>query len=141
MGMSLDVTLGLGVEIPIEEDGLSSDLAEKIVSSIGENPDFISEIEEYDDEVYTTYDTYEIFDALGKKFPLLSFELGYAHDYKTAAAILISRLSDSGYYESASLDPSDLTPTEDEMTQLQEALKIFGLEGEDLKIISFPSYG
>lgn len=141
MGMSLNVDIGLGIEIPGEDSGLSNEMAERVISFLGEDPRFISEVEEYADEVYTTYDDYEIFDALAKKFPLLSFELGYSQDYVIAEVIFISRLHDSEYYGSASLDPSQLTPTEDEMTQLQEALKIFGLEGEDLKIIAFPSYG
>lgn len=140
MGMSLSIELGLGVEIPIEDNGIDPKTAAKVISALEPNPDFITEIEEYDDEVYISYDDYEIFDTLNKKFPLLSFEQSYSSDYSTGAAIFVKRLSSAGYYGSATLNPYLLTPTEDEVTQLQEALKIFDLE-EELKIIALPSYG
>lgn len=138
--MSLNVDLGFGIEIPIDESGLTPELSAQVIKALEPSDSYITEVEEYDGEIYTSYDEYEIFAALNKKFPLLTFEFGYSHDYWTAAAIFVKSSYVDGYYGAATLAIEELTITAEEEIQLREAADIFGLEFDPM-IIAFPSYG
>lgn len=140
MGMSLNVDLGFGIEIPIDETGLSPELSAQVVKALEPSDGFIIDVEEYDGEIYTTYDEYEIFDALNKKFPLLIFKFGSSHEYWTAAAIFVKSSHADGYYGAARLVQTGVWISPEVETQLREAADIFGLEFNPL-ILAFPSYG
>lgn len=140
MGSSLSIDMGVGLEIPTEDSGLAPEVAAMAVEYLDPNPDFITDREEFDGEVYIEYDEYEIFDALNKKFPLLSFSSGYCYDYTNGAVVLVKRLSKSEYDEAASLPIDDLSLTEDEQSQLSRVAMMLGIEYNPV-MLALPSYG
>lgn len=140
MGSSLSIKIGVGLEIPTEDDGLAPEVAAMAVEYLDPNPDFIIDREEFDGELYIDYDDYEIFYALEKKFPLLSFNIGYCYEYMNGAVVLVKRLSSSGYDVAASLQINDLTLTEDEQSQLSRAAMMLSIEYNP-QMLALPSYG
>lgn len=118
MGHQLTVDLGLGLDIPTDEDGVADPTP---FEHLGE-------------------DSYEWDKTFKKTYPLLQFEMGYAEDYTTSAAMFVKRLTDEGYYTSASLNLSDLTLTRDEEAQLRAFAAEFNLPYEP-KILAIPCYG
>lgn len=140
MGSSLSIKMGVGLEIPTEDDGMAPEVAAKAVEYLDPNPHFIIDREEFDGEVYIDYDDYEIFDALGKKFPLLSFSTGYCYDYTNGAVVLVKRLSSSGYDGAAEHPIDNLSLSEDEQSQLSRVAMMLGIEYNPV-MLALPSYG
>lgn len=118
MGMSLDVELGLGLEIPTDSDGF---VDQEPFEHLGE-------------------DSWEWEDALRKIYPLLQLGSGYSFEYTTGAAMFVKRTQDNGYYANATIELSELELTHDEEAQLRAFAAEYNIAYEP-KIIAFPSYG
>lgn len=118
MGMSLEVELGLGLEIPTDSDmGIEN---QEAFAHLGE-------------------DSYDWESALRKIYPLLQLEQGYSFEFTTGAAMFVKRLNVNGYYEVASLKLEDLALTHDEEAQLRSFAADYAIPYEP-KIIAFPNY-
>lgn len=116
--MSLDVELGLGLEIPTDTDlGIDNEAFQRL----GEDS------WEWDQEIRKTY-------------PLLTLEQGYSSEFTTGAAIFVKRTQDNGYYANATIELSELELTRDEEAQLRAFAADFNVDYQP-KIIAIPSYG
>ena len=120
MGMSLDVYLGYGLILPVDDN----------------KEDFSQVLSVLDDP--NGWGKEDALDSYLRTFQTLSYVLGRYGDYPIGGAIFVNRLTSRGYAEAATL-PTNLSLTFDEHEELRRVAVRLGIDN-DPQIIAIPAY-
>lgn len=129
MGRVFAIDIGIGVQLPDDEE-----------SDYEFNPNLYSELgveeRDEDDELLT----YEVREALIKRFPLLEFEHSYISDWDCGSVLFI-RSTTVTYFETIGKINSDKWKmSSEEYQQLEEACDLLGIEFKPAPLV-VGSYG